>query len=147
MSCYQVHVEGTGSATPTGVSFPGAYSATDPGILINIYNGVDVYQIPGPDVYVSGGAAAPAPVASSSAAAPVVSSTAAAPVASSSAVGAVSSSAPVATSAPVAVETSSAAPVASSTAVPSPVETSVASPAETSAPLTTPVDDEYEDCE
>ena len=143
MSCYQVHVEGTGSATPTGVSFPGAYSATDPGILINIYNGVDVYQIPGPEVYVSGGeggAAAPAPVASSSVAAPVVSSTAAAPVASSSAV------APVATSAPAAVETS-AAPVTSSTAVASPIETSVASPVETSAPVTTPVDDEYEDCE
>ncbi|KAH7389166.1 glycoside hydrolase family 61 protein [Cadophora sp. MPI-SDFR-AT-0126] len=120
MSCYQVHVEGTGSATPTGVSFPGAYSATDPGILINIYNGVDVYQIPGPEVYV------------------IVSS----------------SSAPVATSAPVAVETS-AAPVASSTVVASPiqtsiaspVETSVASPVETSAPVTTPIDDEYEDCE
>ncbi|PVH72731.1 lytic polysaccharide monooxygenase, partial [Cadophora sp. DSE1049] len=93
MSCYQVHVEGTGSATPTGVSFPGAYSATDPGILINIYNGVDVYQIPGPDVYVSGGAAAPAPVASSSAVTPVASSTAAAPVASSSVPAAVSSSA------------------------------------------------------
>ncbi|KAH9205848.1 glycosyl hydrolase family 61-domain-containing protein [Leptodontidium sp. 2 PMI_412] len=144
MSCYQVHVQGTGSATPTGVSFPGAYSATDPGILINIYNGVDVYQIPGPDVYVSGGGAAapaPAPVASSSAAAPVASATAVVPVASSS-------SAPVATSAPAAVETS-AAPVASatSTAIASPIETSVASPVETAAPVTTPVDDEYEDCE
>ncbi|KAK0130467.1 hypothetical protein ONS96_000986 [Cadophora gregata f. sp. sojae] len=139
MSCYQVHVEGTGSATPTGVSFPGAYSATDPGILINIYNGVDVYQIPGPEVYVSGGssspapapAPAPAPGASSSSvvAAPSASSTAVVPVASSSA--------PAATSAPVAVET----PIAS------PVETPVASPVETSAPVTTPVDEEYEDCE
>ncbi|KAK0124138.1 hypothetical protein ONS95_009121 [Cadophora gregata] len=135
MSCYQVHVEGTGSATPTGVSFPGAYSATDPGILINIYNGVDVYQIPGPEVYVSGGASSPAPApapgASSSlvVAAPSASSTAVVPVASSSA--------PAATSAPVAVET----PIAS------PVETPVASPVETAAPVTTPVDEEYEDCE
>ncbi|KAH7318963.1 glycoside hydrolase family 61 protein H [Rhexocercosporidium sp. MPI-PUGE-AT-0058] len=134
MSCYQVHVKGTGSATPTGVSFPGAYKATDPGILINIYNGVDVYQIPGPEVYVSGGAAAPAP-------APVASSSAA-PVASSSAVATgVSSSVPVATSAPAAVQTSTAPNAsASSTAGASPVETSTASP------VTTPVDEE-EDCE
>ncbi|EPS36316.1 hypothetical protein H072_10176 [Dactylellina haptotyla CBS 200.50] len=39
ISCAQVKVTGGGSKNPTGlVSFPGAYSATDPGILYNLYN-------------------------------------------------------------------------------------------------------------
>ncbi|KAI0792266.1 glycoside hydrolase family 61 protein [Abortiporus biennis] len=51
MSCYQVKVGGSGSATPAIVKFPGAYSATDPGILINIYQQLNTYQIPGPTPY------------------------------------------------------------------------------------------------
>jgi cellulase len=35
MSCYALRIEGTGSAKPAGVKFPGAYKATDPGLLIN----------------------------------------------------------------------------------------------------------------
>ncbi|KAI1073526.1 glycosyl hydrolase family 61-domain-containing protein [Whalleya microplaca] len=54
MTCYQISVTGGGAASPAGVSFPGAYSATDPGILINIYNDFGEYQIPGPDVYAAG---------------------------------------------------------------------------------------------
>ncbi|KAL2163124.1 hypothetical protein VTH06DRAFT_6960 [Thermothelomyces fergusii] len=56
MGCAQIEV--TGSGTHTGsdfVSFPGAYSANDPGILLSIYdssgkptNGGRAYQIPGP---------------------------------------------------------------------------------------------------
>ena len=40
ISCAQVHVSGgSGSAQPKDlVSFPGAYKATDPGLMINIYN-------------------------------------------------------------------------------------------------------------
>lgn len=38
ISCGQVTLTGGGSGTPGPlVEFPGAYSATDPGILINIY--------------------------------------------------------------------------------------------------------------
>lgn len=38
LSCAQVTVTGGGSGTPSPlVAFPGAYSATDPGILIQIY--------------------------------------------------------------------------------------------------------------
>lgn len=38
LSCAQVTVTGGGSGTPGPlVSFPGAYKATDPGILIQIY--------------------------------------------------------------------------------------------------------------
>jgi len=38
LSCGQITVTGGGSGTPSPlVSFPGAYSATDPGIQIQIY--------------------------------------------------------------------------------------------------------------
>ncbi|KIP02409.1 carbohydrate-binding module family 1 protein [Phlebiopsis gigantea 11061_1 CR5-6] len=54
MSCFQVNVGGSGTATPSStVSFPGAYSATDPGILINIYQQLNSYAIPGPAPYES----------------------------------------------------------------------------------------------
>lgn len=57
-SCAQVRVSGSGSFAPSQtVSFPGAYRANDPGILINIYgpmgqpdNGGKQYKSPGPDV-------------------------------------------------------------------------------------------------
>ncbi|KAK7704066.1 hypothetical protein SLS57_010655 [Botryosphaeria dothidea] len=51
MTCFQVKVTGGGSATPTGVKFPGAYKASDPGILINIYQTPLTYTAPGPDVW------------------------------------------------------------------------------------------------
>ncbi|AEO56016.1 glycoside hydrolase family 61 protein [Thermothelomyces thermophilus ATCC 42464] len=55
-SCAQINVSGGGSFTPAStVSFPGAYSASDPGILINIYgatgqpdNNGQPYTAPGP---------------------------------------------------------------------------------------------------
>jgi cellulase len=43
MSCYQITVGGSGSASPGTVSLPGAYSPEDPGILINIYTQLDAY--------------------------------------------------------------------------------------------------------
>jgi cellulase len=51
MSCYQVNITGGGAASPAGVSFPGAYKATDPGILIDIYKPITDYVIPGPAVF------------------------------------------------------------------------------------------------
>ncbi|KAI1144117.1 glycoside hydrolase family 61 protein [Hypoxylon sp. FL0543] len=54
ISCAQVHVSGgSGSAQPADlVSFPGAYKATDPGLMINIYNnGGKAYQPAGPSVF------------------------------------------------------------------------------------------------
>lgn len=53
ISCAQVKVTGGGSGTPGPlVSFPGAYKATDPGILINIYYPVPTsYTPPGPKVW------------------------------------------------------------------------------------------------
>ncbi|TVY84302.1 putative endo-beta-1,4-glucanase D [Lachnellula suecica] len=53
MTCFQINLTGTGTKTPAGVSFPGAYKATDPGILINIYQASNIanYQIPGPALF------------------------------------------------------------------------------------------------
>ena len=51
ISCAQITVNGgTGSYAPKNlVSFPGAYSATDPGIMINIYYPLPKsYSPPGP---------------------------------------------------------------------------------------------------
>lgn len=61
MSCYQLHIEGSGSAAPSGAVFPGAYSATDPGILIDIYSPIENYVIPGPALYQAGSARRSAP--------------------------------------------------------------------------------------
>jgi cellulase len=36
---------------PVGVKIPGAYSAKDPGILVNIYQNLKVYTPPGPKVW------------------------------------------------------------------------------------------------
>jgi cellulase len=35
VTCFQITVAGSGTNNPTGVSFPGAYKATDPGIEVN----------------------------------------------------------------------------------------------------------------
>ncbi|KAF2849330.1 carbohydrate-binding module family 1 protein [Plenodomus tracheiphilus IPT5] len=89
MECVHVKVTGSGTATlPAGVSFPGAYKATDPGILFNMYAGKTSYPIPGPKVWngVSNGGAAPAPApATSKAPAASSSATTKSPAASSSA--------------------------------------------------------------
>ncbi|OAA61090.1 Glycoside hydrolase, family 61 [Niveomyces insectorum RCEF 264] len=53
ISCGQMTLSGGGSTTPTDlVAFPGAYKATDPGILININYPVPTsYTNPGPSVF------------------------------------------------------------------------------------------------
>ncbi|TVY45984.1 putative endo-beta-1,4-glucanase D [Lachnellula subtilissima] len=57
MSCANVQITGSGTETGTTITFPGAYTATDPGILLNIYdsstpslpnNAGKPYTIPGP---------------------------------------------------------------------------------------------------
>ncbi|KAF9468706.1 glycoside hydrolase [Collybia nuda] len=55
IGCAQINVVGGGNGSPgPTVSFPGAYSATDPGILLNIYAlpaGYSGYKAPGPAVW------------------------------------------------------------------------------------------------
>ncbi|KAI5803940.1 glycoside hydrolase family 61 protein F [Geopyxis carbonaria] len=52
-SCFQLVVTGGGSATgpSSKVAFPGAYTATSPGIVYDIYQGTGTYTIPGPAVW------------------------------------------------------------------------------------------------
>ncbi|KAJ3570571.1 hypothetical protein NP233_g4318 [Leucocoprinus birnbaumii] len=50
-ACFQLNVSGSGSAQPPTVKIPGAYGAQDPGILINIYQQLTTYTIPGPTPY------------------------------------------------------------------------------------------------
>ncbi|KAF9525077.1 glycosyl hydrolase family 61-domain-containing protein [Crepidotus variabilis] len=49
--CFQVTVGGSGTARPATVKFPGAYSNSDPGILVNIHQSLATYKIPGPTPY------------------------------------------------------------------------------------------------
>ncbi|KAK1981813.1 family 61 glycosyl hydrolase [Colletotrichum cereale] len=74
MECAQIRVTGSGTNSGSNfVSFPGAYSATHPGILVSIYdssgkptNGGRAYSIPGPAVITcSGGGSSSPPPASS----------------------------------------------------------------------------------
>ncbi|KAL7269476.1 hypothetical protein RUND412_007862 [Rhizina undulata] len=52
IGCVQLSVTGGSGGTPSPVvSFPGAYASSDPGITVNIYNGITEYTIPGPAVY------------------------------------------------------------------------------------------------
>ncbi|KAL8403898.1 hypothetical protein RB594_008957 [Gaeumannomyces avenae] len=53
MECAQINVVGgTGTKTPSTVSFPGAYKANDPGVTLSIYwPVVTSYKIPGPAVF------------------------------------------------------------------------------------------------
>ncbi|KAI1842946.1 hypothetical protein JX265_001659 [Neoarthrinium moseri] len=83
MTCYQITVTGSGNATPETVSFPGAYAASDPGLLINIYQSMSAYEAPGPAVYsggstkVAGGDTCPATGAAAATLVPTTSSSAA----------------------------------------------------------------------
>ncbi|KAJ6580771.1 glycosyl hydrolase family 61-domain-containing protein [Mycena capillaripes] len=64
--CAQITITGGGSLAPTAaqlVSFPGAYSATDPGLTIDIYSNAaqtqTTYPIPGPPLYGSAASSPP----------------------------------------------------------------------------------------
>jgi len=63
-SCTQITIKGSSTKTlPAGVSFPGAYTDSTPGVQFNLYGGDPAtYKIPGPAVWngASGGSAPPA---------------------------------------------------------------------------------------
>jgi len=61
--CGQISVSGGSTALPsTGVDMTKAYSATDPGVLFDMYNGATTYKIPGPAVWKGASSgSAPAP--------------------------------------------------------------------------------------
>ncbi|KAH8668759.1 glycosyl hydrolase family 61-domain-containing protein [Xylariales sp. PMI_506] len=117
MTCYQITVSGSGAATPDTVSIPGMYNATDPGILINIYQSMTTYDAPGPTVYSAGttksaGAACTACESTCS----VGSTTASAGTAAAATSAAAASVATTSASAAAATTTTAAASAASSSA-------------------------------
>ncbi|KAF2091691.1 carbohydrate-binding module family 1 protein [Saccharata proteae CBS 121410] len=129
MECVQIKVTSSGTTDlPTGVDMPGTYSATDPGILFNLYGDFSTYDIPGPTVW-SG--------ASSGSSATTAASVATSAAASSAATSVEAATTEVATSvAPVtsAVATSSTStPVVATTLVTSVKAASSAAAATTSA--------------
>ena len=67
MECAQINITGgSGSAVPAKtVSFPGAYKANDPGLLISIYTmtSSSKYIVPGPEVFTCSGSGATSPPA------------------------------------------------------------------------------------
>lgn len=48
--CVNLMVSGSGSKVPSGASPTTFYKRTDPGVLIDIYNNLNSYTIPGPAV-------------------------------------------------------------------------------------------------
>lgn len=50
----QLSVTGGGSLSPSTVSFPGAYKASDAGIQVNIHAPMTKYTVPGPAVIAGG---------------------------------------------------------------------------------------------
>ncbi|KAJ9622466.1 hypothetical protein H2203_006689 [Taxawa tesnikishii (nom. ined.)] len=103
--CINLKVTGSGTAEPEGVLGTKLYTENDPGILINIYQSLSTYQIPGPTLYSGAATAAQTGVASATGVATSAAASSAAAVTSSSTASssaAVSSSAAAVTSAPIA---------------------------------------------
>lgn len=105
--CFNLKVTGGGSDSPSGTLGTALYKDTDPGILVNIYQSLSSYTIPGPALY-SGAASSSGSTTSAASAA----TTTAAPSATSSSVasvGVTSSASPV-----------SATPIRSPSSIPPP---------------------------
>ncbi|KAF2400561.1 hypothetical protein EJ06DRAFT_530523 [Trichodelitschia bisporula] len=58
IQCFNLRISGGGSASPPGVTFPGAYMPfkQEPGLYFDIWRNVSPYPVPGPAVYVPQGA-------------------------------------------------------------------------------------------
>lgn len=129
--CANLQVTGSGTAAPEGVKFPGAYSATDPGILVNIYGTLTSYTIPGPTVYEGSGSNSGTTTKATTAAA--TTSTAVAEVTTSAAAIETTSIAAVETTSATAVETTSTAAVEVPTTSAVPITTTIIAVSTTSA--------------
>ncbi|KZP11849.1 carbohydrate-binding module family 1 protein [Athelia psychrophila] len=80
--CAQILITGGGSLAPTAaqlVKFPGGYSATDPGLIVDIYSNAaqtqTTYPIPGPPLYGSSAPPASSSTPAKSSSSPVVGTT------------------------------------------------------------------------
>lgn len=146
VTCYQLKVSGSGTATPAGVKFPEAYSKTGPGLGFSIHQDMSEYPMPGPALYARGtkadpqlltfGTIAGAPKPTGGAAAPTATATVAP---SSKAAVATSAAATSAVEAePTEAATSAAATSAAATSAAEAEPTEVATSAAASAPASEP---------
>lgn len=74
--CVNLEVTGSGTAAPAGVLGTALYTDQDPGILVNIYQSLSAYIVPGPTLYsgaISASQTGAAPVATSAPASSVAS--------------------------------------------------------------------------
>lgn len=62
VGCIELSISGSGSANPAGVSFPGEYSQTSKGMVINIYQPYASYEIPGPALYIPSNTSSATPI-------------------------------------------------------------------------------------
>ncbi|KAJ5450086.1 uncharacterized protein N7458_006535 [Penicillium daleae] len=99
--CLNLQVTGGGSDSPTGTLGTALYKDTDPGILVNIYQSLSSYTIPGPALYTGAASSSDSTTTAASVAATTTAAaaTTAAPSSSSSStvasVGVISSASPV----------------------------------------------------
>lgn len=70
VGCVELTISGSGNASPRGVSFPGYYKNTDPGMLMSVYQPFSKYIIPGPAVYVPSSSSTSSPTSTPSTPAP-----------------------------------------------------------------------------
>lgn len=109
--CLNLKVTGGGNASPSGTLGTKLYNEDDPGILVNIYQQLDSYDIPGPALY-SGASSSSSNSGSSS-------STASATAAATSAAASSASSSQASATPASQAKVSSSTPSASSVAAPS----------------------------
>lgn len=98
--CLNLKVTGGGSDSPTGTLGTELYKDTDAGILVNIYQSLSTYDIPGPALYTASSGSSATTAASAAASTTAVATTTAAAAATTSSVASVSSATTV-SSAPI----------------------------------------------
>ncbi|KAF3397928.1 Endoglucanase-4 [Penicillium rolfsii] len=96
--CFNLKVTGGGSDAPTGTLGTALYKDTDPGILVNIYQSLSSYTIPGPALYTGAASSSGSTTTAASVAATTTAAAAETTAAASStvaSVGVISSASPV----------------------------------------------------
>jgi len=139
--CFNLQITGTGSEKPAGTPAEKLYSTSAPGMLVNIYQALSTYVIPGPSV-ISGAthvASQTAVAIKSNAIVGVTGSAAATPVASATSSAAVTSVASSAASSAIVSSSSSSSTVITAKAVVSSSSSSVSAPTTTAAPASSAV--------
>ncbi|KAL5361794.1 glycosyl hydrolase family 61-domain-containing protein [Aspergillus floccosus] len=106
--CLNLKVTGGGSDKPAGTLGTALYKDTDPGILVNIYQTLSSYVIPGPALYSGSSSGSGSGSGSGSASSTAVPSASSSSVPSSTSVAVPSSSVPAPTSAAPSAQTSTA---------------------------------------